>query len=478
MEPGLTPVPTSEPLFGWLERVQRAEPQHTAWLTADGKLSYGTLYQQTQKLAAHGMETGLKPGDPLAAVCTGKQQIGRAALLAMYLGCPLLPLKPQRASLLPLLKRCGITQIRNFPMSPDELGESSPDCPPRPLPGNKTQLFMATSGSSGAARITRHSGDNLYASVAASQVHTGLTQRDLWLNCLPMHHIGGFAILLRCLHAGAAMLIEEDFDADRIVNDLQQFAVTHLSLVPAMLAKLLEVQGNTRLPDSLRCVLVGGGPLSAALAQKALARGWPLSVSWGMSETVSHVTLCRVGPDWEPGMVGKPVSGCRLEIVAQQEAAVAGSGRIRISGPMLMQGYCSDEDPSDNKIDEGCFTSFDTGYLDTEGNLHLCGRADNQLISAGYTIDPEALEAALSQCQGIEQVAVTAIEDATWGDLLLVLFSGPATQQVVMQWCQTHLDSWTRPRRVLKTDNLPCTSLGKPDRPAIARLAAQLLEDL
>ena len=474
-----------EPLFGWLERVQRTHPQHTAWLTTDGTLSYGTLYQQIQNLAAHCAGSGLKPGEPLAAVSADKQQLARAALLAMYLGCPLLPLKPQRASFLPLLKRCDITQIlsdepldcagyQNFSMSPDGVGESSPDCPPQPLSDDRTQLFMATSGSSGAARITRHNGNNLHASVTASQLYTGLMHRDLWLNCLPMHHIGGFAILLRCLHAGATMLIEEDFDADRIFNNLQQFAATHLSLVPAMLAQLLAVQSDAELPDSLRCVLVGGGPLSAVLAQKALARGWPLSVTWGMSETASHITLCRLDADWTPGMAGKPVQGCKLEIVDNEGRLVAGRGCIRISGPMLMQGYCADEAPVDNGIDDGRFTSSDIGYLDTSGNLHLCGRADYQLISGGYTINPETVEASLSQCAGIEQVVVTAIEDVTWGDLLLVLFTGHATQQSVMQWCRTHLDSRARPRHALKIDTLPCTSLGKPDRPAIARLAAQL----
>ena len=476
---------TKAPLFGWFEQAQRTGPQRTALITPDGSLDYRALYLQTQGLAAGLVAAGLKPGEALAAVCASKQQLGRAALLAMYLGCPLLPLKPGRSSVLALLKACGVTQILSDG-APDYVGyrcftwptrtanQSSSSYPPSSMPGDRVQLFMPTSGSTGGARITRHTGNSLCAAVTASQAYTGLSYRDRWLNCLPMHHIGGFAILLRCLHAGAAMRIEEDFDAGRIVTRLRESEITHLSLVPAMLAQLLEAQGSAELPDSLRCVLVGGGPLPAALARKALARGWPLTVTWGMSETASHVTLCRLWPDWEPGMVGKPVRGCRLEIVDAQGQVVTGRGRIRISGPQLMQGYCHDKGFPDNAIDAGGFTSSDMGYLDTPGNLHLCGRADAQLISGGYNIDPETLEATLSQCTGIGQVAVTAIEDAGWGDRLLVLFTGPATQAAVLQWCQSHLDSWTRPRRVLKTGALPCTSLGKPDRPAIARLAAQL----
>ncbi|HHH44615.1 MAG TPA: hypothetical protein ENK49_10800, partial [Gammaproteobacteria bacterium] len=375
-------MPTHNPLFSWLEQAQQTRPQHTAWFTAEDRLGYRALYLQTRKLAAHCLQAGLAPGEPLAAVYADRQQLGQAALLAMYLGCPLLPLQAQRASFLPLLKRCGIRQIlsdstpgypgyRCFSPHPGTAAPSAADCPPRPLPGDRTQLLIATSGSTGQARVARHSANSLAASVTASQAHTGLACRDVWLNCLPMHHIAGFAILLRCLHAGAAMRIEEDFDAERVFHNLQRFAVTHLSLVPAMLAELLAIQGDRQLPASLRCVLVGGGPLPARLAQQALAHGWPLSVTWGMSETASHVTLHRLDAGWTPGTVGRPVRGCRIDIVDRQGQIVTGRGRIRIRGPMLMQGYCHDEDAHDNGNGAGCFTSSDSGYLDSDGNLHL-----------------------------------------------------------------------------------------------------------
>jgi len=476
-------MPSEQPLFGWFERARQHNPPRLALVTADSSLDYSTLYHQTQALAACLLRAGLTPGEPLAAVCMHKQSLTRTALLAIYLGCPLLPLKPGSTAIEPLLEACGITQAVSdiasayarchcFSLHPDDTGRIPADCPPTPLSGNRTQLLIATSGSTGCARITRHSGDSLHASVVTSQAYTGLTDRDLWLNCLPMHHIGGFAILLRCLHAGAAMLIEEDFDATHIFAQLQQQAVTHLSLVPAMLAKLLDAQAGASLPAALRCVLVGGGPLSAALAHRALAQGWPISITWGMSETASHVALCRVQADWTPGLVGKPVAGCTLAIVDDQGQPVSGPGRIRIAGPMLMQGYCCTN--ADTGMDDGRFTSTDIGYLDAQGYLHLSGRADTRLNSGGYKIDPEAVESLLQQCPGIEQVALTAIEDDTWGDLLLALFTGSATQQAVARWCRIHLDSRSRPRRIFRVDGLPVTSLGKPDRPALARLAARL----
>ncbi|MCU7960905.1 MAG: acyl--CoA ligase [gamma proteobacterium symbiont of Bathyaustriella thionipta] len=477
---------TANALFDWLEQARQNSPQHTAWLTPEKRYSYADLYQHTQNLAAHYRQAGLIPGKPVAVVCASKRQLAHSALLAFYLGCPLLPLKPRQQDGLRLLKQCNIRQLitdtpKHYPglacfsLPPARPQQAPADCLPQALKPTQTQLLIATSGSTGSAKISRHNGNSLLAAVESSRHFSGLTATDIWLNCLPMQHIAGFAILLRCLHASATMFIQENFDAKQIFQHVQQHSVTHLSLVPAMLQQLLDIQGKSHLPASLRTVLVGGGPLSTSLAQKALHMGWPISVTWGMSETASHVTLCPVTADWKTGKVGKPVKNCSLEIFDQQGHILANGrqGRIRIKGPMLMQGYCHRE-PLD--IAEG-FISSDNGYLDEQGHLHHCGRSDQQLVSGGYNIDPQSLEARISRCPGIQQVAISSIEDATWGDRLVLLYNGSSSCHSVDQWCQKHLDSWQRPRQIVKLEQLPTTSLGKPDRLALKKCAAQLVTE-
>ena len=97
-------------------------------------------------------------------------------------------------------------------------------------------LVIATGGSEGEPRAVMLTDANLDAAAAASNQLLPLAAGDLWLDCLPLCHIGGLAILWRCARAGAAVLLHEGFAAGVVAADLARHPVTHLSLVPAMLA--------------------------------------------------------------------------------------------------------------------------------------------------------------------------------------------------------------------------------------------------
>jgi len=177
------------------------------------------------------------------------------------------------------------------------------------------QLILATSGTQGEAKGVMISASNIDASVSASRSRLGLSPGDIWLNCMPLFHIAGLAIIYRCLDARAAVLLHQGFNADLVWRDIQRCRVTHISLVPAMLQMLLDETGNSAPPDTLRVVLVGGGRLSCDLARSAHQRGWPLCVTYGMSETVSQfATDCGARAGVESGLVGLPLDGYEVSL--------------------------------------------------------------------------------------------------------------------------------------------------------------------
>jgi len=474
-------------MFGWLESACCHYPDRPVYLTGDGPVSFASLYADLGRLATRCLDAGLERGAPVALLSGNSLQTTRAAYLAMYLGCPLLPLGAEHAAA--AIAACGIRQaftpagasaagVRTFPVEwlAAAPPASLPETPPRPLPSGSVQLLLATSGSTTVPRIVQHTGDSLDAAVRASRQATGLDAGDGWLNCLPMTHIGGFAILLRCLQAGASLQVGEGFDAAAVREQLAMQGVTHLSLVPAMLARLLDEAAGAGPPAALRCVLVGGGVMSLELARAGLARGWPLFVTYGMTETASHVTCGRVTPDWQPDRVGQPVAGVRIDSVDARGRPTRGTGRIRIAGPMLMAGYTGGDHPPGSGLDGGTFVSGDLGYLDAAGELHLLGRADDCFDSAGYTIDPREVEAALSACPGVTAAAITGVADPVWGNRVVAVIAGPAHEPELHDWCRLNLVSHLRPRRFLVVDTLPVTALGKTDRLAVARLAAERMQ--
>jgi O-succinylbenzoic acid--CoA ligase len=322
--------------------------------------------------------------------------------------------------------------------------------------------MIATSGTTGRPRAVALTGHNLTTAVRSSRQCLGLCAQDVWLNALPLTHIGGFAILLRCLEAGAAMLLHETFEVERIRRAFEENCVSHISLVPAMLARLLEAGVCAHPASRLRHVLIGGSRLDAGLAREARDAGWPLCVSYGMTETASHVCLYPgLDARWQPGDAGKPLAGVSVTLVADDGKPTTGTGRIRITGPMVMAGYMRGGKPRATGSTDSGLTTHDLGYLDDLGHLHVLGRTDEILVSGGRNIHPHEVEGLLQACPGVRDVAVTALPDPVWGDRLIACFAGEAALGHVERWCRDTLPGSLRPREFRKFTALPRDAMGK-----------------
>ncbi len=333
------------------------------------------------------------------------------------------------------------------------------------LPGH-AELLIATSGSTGEAKTVMLGASNVEAAVLASRSRIPLAPGDVWLACLPLQHIGGLAIFYRCAEAGAAVLLHDGFDAARARADMERHGVTHVSLVPAMLARLLE---DGPPPARLKYALVGGGPLSQALARQAHAAGWPICPTYGMSEAASQVaTLAALPSDWREGMVGPPLPGVSVEIVDDDNRPVQGEGRIRVRGPNVMAGYANAAHEPGHGLHDGWFVSGDRGYFDARGNLVVLGRHDDMLVSGGVNVHPAEVEGLLLACPGVTDVAVTGVRDAVWGDRIAALVVGDAAG--LRDWCRDRLPSRLRPRLFVAVAALPRNAMGKLERKRLPEL--------
>jgi o-succinylbenzoate---CoA ligase len=393
------------------------------------------------------------------------------------LGCALLPLDPAlpRATLLAMLEQTGarflITETFDAPFAIEvieaatllaSLEENVPDFPPEPpvmpLGPDELHLIVATSGSEGEPKGAMLTGRNLAVSAQAARERLGLVARDCWLDCLPLHHIGGLAILYRCACAGAAVLHVDRFDAAVVWDLLRRHPVTHLSLVPVMLSRLLEACAAPP-PPTLRRVLIGGAALPSKLAQRALELGWPLCASYGLTEAGSQVaTLCNLPAGWTGGLVGCPLRGMEVRIDE-------GCGRIHIRGGAVMAGYANPAlTPGLGLAPDGWFETADLGRLDAEGRLWVLGRADDVIVTGGVNVHPRQVEELLADCPGITEVAVTGRPDPAWGARLVAVMAGSAEPAQVEAWCRSHLSGALRPREFMKISELPRNAVGKLDR--------------
>lgn len=413
----------ASPLARYLEQAARHYPQRPA-LHHDGKSwTQAALWADACTLAA-----GLEGPMTCVAVSGDSLSLARHAWASAIAGHPFWPLPAGEAA------------------APASSADDS-------------ALIISTSGSEGRRRAVRLGPAALDSAAAAANQRFGLGAGDLWLNCLPLYHIGGQSILWRCARAGAAMLLHDGFRAARVAEDLECYPVSHISLVPAMLAALLEL--GVTPPPGLRVALIGGAALAAPLHERAMAAGWPLWPSYGMTESAALVAVHA--PDdgrWQPGMVGRPLPGMEL--------AIGNDGRIRLRGRQLMHGYLD----GGGLDGDGWLSSGDLGQIDADGCLSVIGRADDMLISGGRNVHPQEIESCLAACPGIRDIAVSGLPDPVWGDLIVALVVGTAGLKTLQEHARQHLPAAALPRRIAYLDSLPRNAAGKLNRPALRQLAA------
>jgi o-succinylbenzoate---CoA ligase len=328
-------------------------------------------------------------------------------------------------------------------------GAADVDAPPLAV------LF--TSGTTGAPRAIELSRAAFRASAAASAAHLGWERDDRWLCCLPLAHVGGLSIVIRCLIARRAVVLAGGFDASTIAGSLERDGVTLASFVPTMLRRLFEAEQGWRAPASLRAVLLGGGPAGDELWDESGRRGVPALATYGMTETCAQVATARA----EAPRRLLPLDGVRLRIVQD---------RIEVAGPMLctrVGGPAPDDGPW---TADGFLRTRDIGRL-ADGALEVTGRADGVIITGGQNVVPSAVEAVLATHPAIGRAAVFGVPDEEWGELVGAVLeeSGAAPRPNATElraWLASRLTSYERPRRVAWVRKLPENLSGKLDRTA------------
>src|SRR5690606_1225655 len=128
--------------------------------------------------------------------------------------------------------------------------------PPRNINLDDPLAIIHTSGTSGRPKGAVLTAGNFFYSAMASAYHLGHAPDDRWLCVLPLYHVGGLSIIIRGILHGVTVDLMPRFELEAVNQALDTLPVTHISLVPTMLHRLLE--SRTTWPASLKMILLGG----------------------------------------------------------------------------------------------------------------------------------------------------------------------------------------------------------------------------
>ncbi len=320
------------------------------------------------------------------------------------------------------------------------------------------RVGIATSGSSGElGRLIVLAKEALIASAGAVNERLDSTASDVWLKALPDFHVGGLGIRFRAQLSGANVVGSklERWNAGEFVVEVRAVKATLLSLVPTQLFDLVRL--NLAAPASLRSVVIGGGRLEESLRIEAIAQGWPVLPSYGLTECCSQVATALNPQD--PRLM--PLAHVRLRTNERE--------LIKIQSPSLLSGLITLESQEAMLIDpkqDGWFTTEDRGRLCEDGSLEILGREQDFVKISGEGVSLQRLEDLFDRLRrrfhAESDLALLAARDERSGAIIVLI--GNAEEEharKLMEAFNAEVLPVARIRRFHFVDKVPRSPLGK-----------------
>lgn len=246
------------------------------------------------------------------------------------------------------------------------------------------------------------------------------------------------------------------FDAERLMRALQDFRVTNLSAAATHYRMMKNTGAAARYTFCLEKLSYTGEPIDSdtlTFVQDTFGR-LPCSI-YGTTE-VGVVLVCYPGADdfpMKPGSLGKPVPGSRVEV---QD----GSGRPCVPNAI-----------GEIKVmrRDAWFPTKDLGWTDADGYFYHGGRADDVIISAGWTMSAVEIEDIMLKHPDVREAAAIGVPDPIRGQIVKAFVVSPragdeAFAREIQDLVRARLSAHEYPRLVVFVAELPKTPAGKINR--------------
>lgn len=309
--------------------------------------------------------------------------------------------------------------------------------------------IMFTSGTTGKPKAVSQTYLNHCASAVGCRERFGYGKDSNWLLVNPIYHISGLSIVFRTVISGASLYVANKFDEDTVIDMIQKYHITHTSLVPVMLKRLMQKDWH----HNLEGILLGGAGATPSLMAEAVERGFPIHNSFGMTETCSQiVSVSYKDEKLLSGSVGRPPNNVSIKVDRNNELLVKAAN--------VTPGYLN----AKIEVEDGYFRTGDLAEIDDEGYLYILDRRKDLIISGGENIYPKEIEDVVNSIDKVKQSVVIKRKDTYWGEVPVLLVEGYAELELIQSHLKDRLAKFKQPKEIHYVDEVYMTSTGKVSR--------------
>ena len=337
-------------------------------------------------------------------------------------------------------------------------------------------FILYTSGTTGFPKGALYTHKMLFWNSINTAMSLIINTESRTVNCMPPFHTGGWNVLLTpFLHHGGYTYLLKKFDADVVLQLLQDEKVTLFMGVPTMLKMMADAEAfdAARFPD-LHYIIVGGEPMPIPLIEKWDAKQVPIRQGYGMTEVGPNLTsLHQNDAIRKKGSIGRPNFYVEIRIVDErgQDVPVDTPGELLLRGPMVTPGYWRHPEATAKAIADGWFHTGDMVREDAENYIYVVDRIKNMFISGGENVYPAEIERVLVKHPAVSEAAVIGVSDEKWGEVgkafIVCQPSEPAAPETLTDYCRQHLAKYKIPKYFVFLAALPKNDTGKINRMAL-----------
>ena len=359
-------------------------------------------------------------------------------------------------------------------------------------PVHEVGFLVTTTGTTGMPKLIEHR-------IAAREVWTAkvhitnweLTPEDTIAALAPITGAaGGTPAYVAAPAAGAKVALDyEGRGDDDTLKFIEQEKATVIALVPAQLARLVQLRLEKYDLSPVRFIKTAGGYLPPALAQDAEEKfhcpilgtfgsqdqGSVSGVPVSAPEEARYTTVGRV----HPGVEVRILDDDGREVIIPGEA-----GQIWFRGPGNAIGYYRDLDKTLAEAfdEDGWATTGDLVTFTGEGYLKIVGRKKDIIIRGGQNIYPKEVEDLLITHPKVIEAAVVPMPDPQMGEkacAFITLKKGECcTLDEMVDYCKgKKIAMFKVPERLEVIDAMPLAGGSKIDKKELTRIITGKLRE-